>query len=235
MKASVAQHLCVVSSLVVLLWLLTPARKSNNASSTALSHELLLPVSQTLGIPVLKSTSSDCRHIIKQRDANGVGHKNLTASGLPDYQSRGYSFLVSFLKKYNVSIKDISLLEHGSDVSGRVGDLIAKEVKTYVGVNCQFEGDDIARMKIGEPNAMYVGTCCKQLPFPDDTFDVVFSDNVLEHVADVGLFINETSRVLKDNGLVLIMFDPVWTGPFGHHMHDDMVQRRANALGTTSK
>ena len=235
MKASVAQHLWVVSGLVVLLWILTPSRKSNNASSTALSHELLQPLSQTLGIPVLKSITSGCRHIIKQKDADGVSHVNLTASSLPDYQSRGYSSLLNFLKKYNVSTKDIALLEHGSDVSGRVGDLIAKQVKTYVGINCQFEGDDVARMKIGEPNAMYVGTCCKQLPFPDNTFDVVFSDNVLEHVEDVRLFINETFRVLKDNGLVLIMFDPVWTGPFGHHMHDDMVQRRAKALGTTSK
>lgn len=184
---------------------------------------------------MLQSPHANCRRIVKKGTESGEVHKNLSPSDLPHYQRRGYETLTKFLKKYDAPMKNISLLEHGSDVTGRVGDLVARQVKTYVGVNCQFEADDISNMNIGEPNAMYVGTCCKQLPFLEKSFDVVFSDNVLEHVADVTLFINETFRVLKDNGLALIMFDPVWTGPFGHHMHDDMVQRRAQRATTTSQ
>lgn len=35
------------------------------------------------------------------------------------------------------------------------------------------------------------------LPFPDRSFDVVLSMNVLEHVADLQLFLGEAARVVK--------------------------------------
>ena len=43
----------------------------------------------------------------------------------------------------------------------------------------------------------------KRIPFPDSTFDVVFSSNVLEHVPDVAAFLKEIRRVLKSGGTSL--------------------------------
>ncbi len=40
----------------------------------------------------------------------------------------------------------------------------------------------------------------KNIPFPDNSFDVVFSSNVLEHVADLPHLQNEIKRVLRPNG-----------------------------------
>ncbi|MGH9197789.1 MAG: class I SAM-dependent methyltransferase, partial [Acidimicrobiia bacterium] len=40
----------------------------------------------------------------------------------------------------------------------------------------------------------------RHLPFPDRTFDIVFSSNVLEHIADLGPLHREIRRVLKPNG-----------------------------------
>ncbi len=47
------------------------------------------------------------------------------------------------------------------------------------------------------------------LPFPDDTFDVVFSTEVIEHTPDPLSSVREMYRVLKPNGH-LVLSTPVW-------------------------
>jgi ubiquinone/menaquinone biosynthesis C-methylase UbiE len=41
------------------------------------------------------------------------------------------------------------------------------------------------------------------LPFPDDCFDVVFSNQSLEHVHDTGEAISEIARVLRPRGCLV--------------------------------
>jgi 2-polyprenyl-3-methyl-5-hydroxy-6-metoxy-1,4-benzoquinol methylase len=41
------------------------------------------------------------------------------------------------------------------------------------------------------------------IPFPDKTFDIIFSSNVLEHVGDPEKISSEISRCLKENGIQL--------------------------------
>lgn len=50
----------------------------------------------------------------------------------------------------------------------------------------------------------------QKFPYPDDTFDVVFSKSVVEHLFDPENFIRESFRVLKPNGRI-IMMTPDWT------------------------
>ena len=42
-----------------------------------------------------------------------------------------------------------------------------------------------------------------EIPFPDRSFDVVFSSNVMEHIPDVRSFQKEIMRVLKTNGFAI--------------------------------
>jgi len=44
----------------------------------------------------------------------------------------------------------------------------------------------------------------EELPFADQSFDVIVSNHVIEHVADADLHLSEIGRVLKDNGLVYL-------------------------------
>jgi SAM-dependent methyltransferase len=49
-----------------------------------------------------------------------------------------------------------------------------------------------------------------ELPFEDNTFDIVFSIYVLEHLADPGRFVGELRRVLKPGGLFLALTPNRW-------------------------
>jgi predicted SAM-dependent methyltransferase len=47
----------------------------------------------------------------------------------------------------------------------------------------------------------------KGIPFPDETFDIVFSQSFLEHLTNVGFHLKECYRVLKKDGLIDITTD----------------------------
>jgi len=46
----------------------------------------------------------------------------------------------------------------------------------------------------------------ESIPFPDEMFDIVISNQVMEHVGDLDLSLSEISRVLRPDGLFLSMF-----------------------------
>lgn len=48
-----------------------------------------------------------------------------------------------------------------------------------------------------------------KLPFPEETFDVVFSKSVIEHIEKQEHYMQEMKRVLKDDGLLIILV-PDW-------------------------
>ena len=55
-----------------------------------------------------------------------------------------------------------------------------------------------------------------QLPFADETFDVTYSSNVLEHVSDPWRMADEMVRVTRPGGTTFISYT-VWFGPWGGH------------------
>jgi ubiquinone/menaquinone biosynthesis C-methylase UbiE len=50
----------------------------------------------------------------------------------------------------------------------------------------------------------------ERIPFPDGTFDVVITNQVLEHVPDAGLHLEEIRRVLADEGVVYLATPNKW-------------------------
>lgn len=62
----------------------------------------------------------------------------------------------------------------------------------------------------------------EQLPFPDNSFDVILSVNTFEHVHDLPQALAECRRVLRPNGVALVQFLTVFY-PAGHHL--DLVTR----------
>ncbi|HYN78193.1 MAG TPA: class I SAM-dependent methyltransferase, partial [Lamprocystis sp. (in: g-proteobacteria)] len=48
------------------------------------------------------------------------------------------------------------------------------------------------------------------IPYPDDCFDLIFADNVLEHLEEPGLVFREVARVLKPGGRFLVKTPNAW-------------------------
>jgi SAM-dependent methyltransferase len=77
--------------------------------------------------------------------------------------------------------------------------LFAAKFKNYVAA-------DIA----GNPKANFVIGANGQIPTDDETFDCVFSSQVLEHVVEPQLYLREAHRVLKQDGTLIVSTHGIW-------------------------
>lgn len=66
-----------------------------------------------------------------------------------------------------------------------------------------------------------VAGCLSRLPFSDDAFDVIFLNDVVEHIREPLLLsvLRECGRVVKPQGLICLEFPP-WQGPTAAHLYD---------------
>ena len=71
-------------------------------------------------------------------------------------------------------------------------------------------------------NAYFKVMLAEELDSPDQYFDIILSENTFEHVRDLQCVMGECKRVLKKDGLLVIMFPPFW-GVDTHHL--DLVTR----------
>jgi len=60
------------------------------------------------------------------------------------------------------------------------------------------------------------------LPFGDGSFDVVYSYNTFEHVAEPDKALGEALRVLRPGGLAFLSFGPLYCAAFGLHAYYDL-------------
>lgn len=80
------------------------------------------------------------------------------------------------------------------------------------------------RDNFNQSNSFLVNNDAKHLPFPDNSFDIIILQDVIEHIDDTEKLIAETNRVLKSGGLIYlstpnrfsvfnIISDPHWGLP----------------------
>lgn len=77
-------------------------------------------------------------------------------------------------------------------------------VAEYIGVDVEESGHEKTNMQV---DVYYDG---KILPFPDQTFDSVFSAEVFEHIFDLEPVLDELNRVSKPGAHLLITVPFVW-------------------------
>lgn len=88
---------------------------------------------------------------------------------------------------------------HALDIGCGVGDMLAFRPRT-VGADINAKTVEYCRRRGLQVALMAPGS----LPFRSHSFDSAILDNVLEHVADPRRLLDETHRVLKPDGVVLV-------------------------------
>jgi SAM-dependent methyltransferase len=100
------------------------------------------------------------------------------------------------LSQYGILFKNKDVLEIGSGNGIQLRE-ISKVAKSITGLELK----DGAYVRDGQFNIMeYDG---EHIPFPDSSFDVVFSSNVMEHVPNQQQINNEIRRILRPEGKVV--------------------------------
>lgn len=104
---------------------------------------------------------------------------------------------VYFPKLLNIAARSSSILEVGVG-KGRMVSILRKN-----GVNSKFYGLDITDNVKNSGTAGVIGDA-RVLPFPDNTFDLVYSLGAVEHFPETYLAVIEHARVVKEGGYVII-------------------------------
>lgn len=98
--------------------------------------------------------------------------------------------------------------------------LFAQTARSVTGLEISerqvIEADQFARAR-GLTNTRFVVGVGEQLPFVSDSFDVITSYDVFEHVADLRKVLEECLRVLRPGGTLYAIFPPYYN-PTGSHL-----------------
>jgi SAM-dependent methyltransferase len=90
-------------------------------------------------------------------------------------------------------------------------------VADYVGIGLDIESPEDHEVEGSLGRLRYMNA--EQMAFEDGSFDLVLSMSTFEHIAHVPKALAEIHRVLRVGGSALVSFEPLWTCPYGHHLH----------------
>jgi SAM-dependent methyltransferase len=109
--------------------------------------------------------------------------------------------LASFLcNRFNIE-DNMNLLDLGC---GR-GDFL----KAFRNQNLHVKGADLIQDQVEDIKIKNFNFSQDPFPYKDNSFDVIFTKSVIEHIEEPNHFLSEAYRTLKKNGLILVMC-PEW-------------------------
>ncbi len=138
------------------------------------------------------------------------------------WQKSDLKSLFCIISKYYKNPEKMTVLDVGC--SCKQVEFISRYVKKIIGINIKFLTSEKEKYFDKIENAEFLEMSGTELDFSDGNFDLVYSLNVFEHINDLSQAVDEQIRVLKNDGLIYNSWGPIWSGPNGHHIHDDMVR-----------
>lgn len=131
--------------------------------------------------------------------------ENFAANRFYSHEIKSRKEVVFDLYEKNTNSKPIKAIDVGCGAGHYVSELKKRGVNIY--------GSDISKKMIEvtrfNTNQEHLNTdkllCsdCQSLPFPDNSFDVVFCIGVLSYVSDELAIFNELKRIVKKDGLII--------------------------------
>lgn len=116
------------------------------------------------------------------------------------------------VRRFVGDLSGITLLDIGGGPSNDFGD-------AFRSVGCHYLVVDRAAATHQSPDDMAgirVAGCGMELPIKADSVDVVYCNNVLEHVPDPCRMVREIVRVTKPGGTIVLSYT-LWFSPWGGH------------------
>lgn len=128
----------------------------------------------------------------------------------------GADFGESFRSPFDVRGKRV--LEVGCGHGGMQVALLDAGARETVGIDLNPGFVEFALGRLRDQNAFVQVANAEQMPFAEESFDVVVSAAVFEHIHDIGEALREIERVLKPGGLLYATFSPTWWHYNGPHL-----------------
>lgn len=132
-------------------------------------------------------------------------HVNEQPSIETEIFSNTYEFVQHVLHKFPYEIaaslaKDLDVLDLGCNV-GYGTYAVSRSAKSIIGIDVSEKVICDAKNRYRADNLSFSSFDGTTLPFPDESFDLVISLQVIEHIDDCERYLSEVSRVLKRHGV----------------------------------
>jgi ubiquinone/menaquinone biosynthesis C-methylase UbiE len=99
---------------------------------------------------------------------------------------------------FNKRVLDVAC---GSGYGTRI---LSQKASNVVGVDINPDSIKYAKQHYSDKNIHYICSNATKIPVENNSFDVIVSYETLEHIIDPNAFLNETKRILKKDGIVII-------------------------------
>lgn len=109
--------------------------------------------------------------------------------------------------------KKTNLLEVGCGTS-TTSLYLCPKINSFVGADISDKALELSRKKahvLGIKNAKFMKGDCFNLPFKNNSFDVVWSQGLLEHFSKPEKILEEKARVCKTDGYIITSVPGTWT------------------------
>ncbi len=120
------------------------------------------------------------------------------------FEDRGWKTLERRFQDFIGGKKIDSLLDIGCG-TGESRKIYTDHILNYTGIDLSSASIKFAQERFPDSNWLVADAC--ELPFENDTFDVVTFSSVLHHIDDFEIALKQAYRVLKPGGIVFA-FDP---------------------------
>lgn len=126
---------------------------------------------------------------------------------------KDYEAIVDQIEHSLGSLRTSRVLDVGTNMrTGGMVESLCARAREVVGINL------VGKERSVGANGMLMRQDVRDMSFPSESFDIVVSYAVFEHVADFPKALAEMYRVLRPGGLLYSSFGPIWSCKWGHHL-----------------
>jgi ubiquinone/menaquinone biosynthesis C-methylase UbiE len=118
----------------------------------------------------------------------------------------------------HVSLRNKTVLDLGCSSGYILNSFLEREPFTAIGADISADLLAQGRAQYGD-RIRFVQTTRSSIPIDDDSVDVIYAVDTLEHLSEPEAILRDAYRILKPGGLCLVHFGP-WYGVCGAHLED---------------